>query len=112
MSSNVSYRDSQPGPPSTSVGPLSPAGVNGFPPIVDTKMALKVEEQAKHIEEQEAMIKTLNKQVSELESSLGDAEKNRKCKSSYSHRLILIIPLPQFSNHGCRPLSWHGSAIR
>ena len=55
-------------------------------------MVAKMEEQAKHIDEQEAMIKTLNKQlthcetdlqahmdmVATLEASLGDSEKNRK----------------------------------
>ena len=58
-------------------------------------MVAKMEEQAKHIDEQEAMIKTLNKQlphcesdlqthmdlVSTLETSLGDSEKNRTCLS-------------------------------
>ncbi|KZT26623.1 kinesin-domain-containing protein [Neolentinus lepideus HHB14362 ss-1] len=56
----------------------------------DVNLATKVEEQSKHIEEQEAMIKTLNKQlthcetdlqthmdmVGRLETSLGDSEKN------------------------------------
>lgn len=56
------------------------------------KLAAQIAQQAKHIDEQEAMIKTLNKQlthcetdlqahidlVASLESSLGDAEKNRE----------------------------------
>jgi len=57
---------------------------------IDAKITARLEQQAKHLEEQEAMIKTLNKQlthcesdlqthidlVSTLETSLGDAEKN------------------------------------
>ncbi|TFK30051.1 kinesin [Coprinopsis marcescibilis] len=83
-SSITSNRDSQPESPSTSVGYASLPG----PP--DVKVTAKLEEQAKHIDEQDAMIKTLNKQlmhcetdlqthmdlVSKLEGSLGDAEKN------------------------------------
>ncbi|KAF6764027.1 kinesin [Ephemerocybe angulata] len=89
MSSNSSYRDSQPESPSTSVGHMPPVNLNSFSPV-DPKTAAKIEEQAKHIDEQDAMIKTLNKQlthcetdlqthmdlVNKLESSLGDAEKN------------------------------------
>ena len=74
---------------------MTPIGINGFSPV-DPKISVKLEEQAKHIEEQEAMIKTLNKQlmhcetdlqthmdlVGKLESSLGDAEKNRMCQLS------------------------------
>lgn len=58
----------------------------------EPKLVMQVEKQAKHIEEQDAMIKTLNKQlshcetdlqahmdlVSTLETSLGDSEKNRE----------------------------------
>ncbi|KAF7363854.1 Kinesin-domain-containing protein [Mycena sanguinolenta] len=80
-----SSRDSQLDSPSTSVHP----SVNGAPAI-DSKTAARLEQQAKHIEEQEVMIKTLNKQlthcesdlqthmdlVSTLETSLGDSEKN------------------------------------
>ncbi|KAJ7749534.1 kinesin domain-containing protein [Mycena maculata] len=77
-----SSRDSQqPESPSTSVGPSSQNG------HADSK---RLEQQAKQIDEQEAMIKTLNKQlthcesdlqthmdlVSTLETSLGDSEKN------------------------------------
>jgi len=57
---------------------------------VDPKIGARLEQQAKQIEEQEAMIKTLNKQlthcesdlqthmdlVTTLETSLGDSEKN------------------------------------
>jgi kinesin family protein 4/21/27 len=82
-----SSRDSQPDSPSTSVG----ASVSGFP-VTDSKTTARLEQQAKQLDEQEAMIKTLNKQlthcesdlqthmdlVSTLETSLGDSEKNRK----------------------------------
>ncbi|EAU88724.2 kinesin [Coprinopsis cinerea okayama7 len=84
-----STRESQPESPVTSVGHTTPLSMNGFAPI-DPKIAAKLEEQTKQIEEQEAMIKTLNKQlthcetdlqthmdlVAKLEGSLGDAEKN------------------------------------
>ena len=63
------------------------------PPQPDVKLLLQVQEQAKQLEEQDTMIKTLNKQlthcesdlqahmdlVNTLETSLADAEKNRKC---------------------------------
>ncbi|KAJ7633003.1 kinesin [Roridomyces roridus] len=79
-----SSRDSQqPESPATSVGPSSQIGSA----LVDTK---RLEQQSKQLDEQEAMIKTLNKQlthcesdlqthmdlVSTLETSLGDSEKN------------------------------------
>jgi kinesin family protein 4/21/27 len=65
--------------------------VSGFP-VTDSKNTARLEQQAKQLDEQEAMIKTLNKQlthcesdlqthmdlVSTLETSLGDSEKNRK----------------------------------
>jgi kinesin family protein 4/21/27 len=65
--------------------------VSGFP-VTDSKTTARLEQQAKQLDEQEAMIKTLNKQlthcesdlqthmdlVSTLETSLGDSEKNRK----------------------------------
>ncbi|CAK5265252.1 unnamed protein product [Mycena citricolor] len=78
-----SSRDSQPDSPLTSIGP----SLNS----VDTsKSTAKIEAQAKQLDEQEVMIKTLNKQlthcesdlqthmdlVSTLETSLGDSEKN------------------------------------
>ncbi|KAF8205718.1 hypothetical protein K438DRAFT_1964128 [Mycena galopus ATCC 62051] len=80
-----SSRDSQLDSPSTSVGP----SINGSV-ILDSKTAARLEQQAKQIDEQEVMIKTLNKQlthcesdlqthmdlVSTLETSLGDSEKN------------------------------------
>ncbi|KAF5380852.1 hypothetical protein D9615_004103 [Tricholomella constricta] len=80
---SVSSRESQPESPSTSVAPNSPLPI-------DSKVLVKLEQQAKQIDEQEAMIKTLNKQlthcesdlqthmdlVSTLETSLGDSEKN------------------------------------
>lgn len=72
--------------PSTSVM-MSPTT-----PQIDSKIAALIEEQAKHLEEQESMIKTLNKQlthceadlqahmdlVATLEASLTDSERNRK----------------------------------
>lgn len=89
FTSSSSSRESQPESPSTSVGHVTPVGANGFGSI-DHKVSLKVEQQAKQIDEQEAMIKTLNKQlthcesdlqthmdlVTTLETSLGDSEKN------------------------------------
>ncbi|KAJ3512103.1 hypothetical protein NLJ89_g3722 [Agrocybe chaxingu] len=85
FNSSGSSRESQPESPSTSVGHMTP--LNG---AIDTKLAAKLEQQTKLIDEQEAMIKTLNKQlthcegdlqthmdlVSTLETSLGDSEKN------------------------------------
>ena len=79
--------------PATSV---TPSVANGHF-AVDPKLLQQVEEQSKTIEEQEAMIKTLNKQlthcesdlqahmdlVSTLETSLGDSEKNREYILSY-----------------------------
>ncbi|KAK0482548.1 kinesin domain-containing protein [Armillaria novae-zelandiae] len=81
VTSSSSSRESQLDSPSTSIGPGS---VNNVVP------SAKLEQQAKLIDEQEAMIKTLNKQlthcesdlqthmdlVSTLETSLGDSEKN------------------------------------
>ncbi|KAF5357958.1 hypothetical protein D9756_001456 [Leucocoprinus leucothites] len=81
-----SSKDSQPDSPATSLGHLPP----NTHPIPDPKLTAKIEQQSKQIEEQEAMIKTLNKQlthcesdlqahmdlVSTLEASLGDSEKN------------------------------------
>ncbi|KAK0463641.1 kinesin domain-containing protein [Desarmillaria tabescens] len=81
VTSSSSSRESQLDSPSTSIGPGS---VNNIVP------SAKLEQQAKLIDEQEAMIKTLNKQlthcesdlqthmdlVSTLETSLGDSEKN------------------------------------
>ncbi|KAJ7461530.1 kinesin [Mycena latifolia] len=81
-----SSRDSQPESPSTSVGPSSQISSA----LVDSKTTARLEQQAKQLDEQEAMIKTLNKQlthcesdlqthmdlVSTLETSLGDSEKN------------------------------------
>ena len=70
------------------------------PTPADPKLAAQVQEQAKQLSEQEAMIKTLNKQlthcegdlqahmemVATLETSLADAEKNCEC------RLFLGLP--------------------
>lgn len=84
-----SSRDSHADSPATSLGQGTPLSVNGFT-TADSKTTAKLEQQAKTIEEQEVMIKTLNKQlghcesdlqthmdlVAKLEGSLGDAEKN------------------------------------
>ncbi|KAG9226271.1 hypothetical protein CCMSSC00406_0003150 [Pleurotus cornucopiae] len=82
-----SSKESQMDSPTTSVG----GSINGMvTPVPDAKFTIRLEQQAKQIEEQEAMIKTLNKQlthcesdlqthmdlVSTLETSLGDSEKN------------------------------------
>ncbi|RDB21522.1 hypothetical protein Hypma_011769 [Hypsizygus marmoreus] len=88
INSSISSRESQLDSPSTSIGhmPLPPHSAQ----VVDPKVTVKLEQQAKQLEEQEAMIKTLNKQlthcesdlqthmdlVSTLETSLGDSEKN------------------------------------
>ncbi|KAG6833664.1 hypothetical protein H0H87_002860 [Tephrocybe sp. NHM501043] len=80
---STSSRESQLESPLTSVPPTSPAPM-------DPKIFVKLEQQAKQIDEQEVMIKTLNKQlthcesdlqthmdlVSTLETSLGESEKN------------------------------------
>lgn len=86
--------------PATSVASIS---VAGGPPLDAKAAAAKIEDQAKHISEQEVMIKTLNKQlshcesdlathmdlVSTLETSLSDSEKNctllRHSCLDYSH---------------------------
>ncbi|KAF9482822.1 kinesin domain-containing protein [Pholiota conissans] len=87
FNSSISSRESQPESPSTSIGHLPP--INGIAPL-DPKVTAKIEQQSKLIDEQEAMIKTLNKQlthcesdlqthmdlVTTLETSLGDSEKN------------------------------------
>ncbi|KAH0830717.1 kinesin-domain-containing protein [Lanmaoa asiatica] len=79
-------KDSQMDSPATSVASIS---VAGGPPDAKT-VAAKIEDQARHINEQEVMIKTLNKQLSHcesdlathmdlvgtLETSLSDSEKN------------------------------------
>jgi chromosome segregation ATPase len=91
-SSTTSSRESQldsPATPSTSVAHSLTNGQISTSPT-DAKVSAQFEQQTKHIEEQDAMIKTLNKQlshcetdlqahmdlVSTLETSLGDSEKN------------------------------------
>ncbi|EJD02223.1 kinesin [Fomitiporia mediterranea MF3/22] len=85
LRSSASSRESNPESPATSTSGTSVAAT-----ATDPKISTQLEEQAKHIEEQEVMIKTLNKQlshcesdlqahmdlVSTLETSLGDSEKN------------------------------------
>ena len=77
------------------IHPRSQAGedtITGLSAVLNAKLTAQVQEQAKQLEEQEVMIKTLNKQlshcesdlqahmdlVSTLETSLGDSEKNRE----------------------------------
>jgi len=86
-----SSKESQPDSPATSLGHLPP-NIQNIQPTPDTKLTAKIEQQSKQIEEQETIIKTLNKQlnhcesdlqahmdlVSTLEASLGDSEKNRE----------------------------------
>jgi kinesin family protein 4/21/27 len=90
ITTSVSSRESQPESPATSFGHV-PVPPNNSPPV-DPKVAARLENQTKQIDEQEAMIKTLNKQlthcetdlqthmdlVTTLETSLGDSEKNRE----------------------------------
>ncbi|OJT12017.1 Kinesin-like protein KIF21A [Trametes pubescens] len=93
-SRSVSVDSESPSTPATSI---AHSLANGLPPSPlsasvgpDPKVAAQLQQQAKHLEEQEAMIKTLNKQlthcesdlqahmdiVATLEASLGDSEKN------------------------------------
>ncbi|KAI0780599.1 kinesin [Trametes elegans] len=90
-SRSVSVDSESPSTPATSVAHSlangAPSSPSGGP---DPKVAAQLQQQAKHLEEQEAMIKTLNKQlthcesdlqahmdmVATLEASLGDSEKN------------------------------------
>lgn len=103
FTSSVSSRESQPESPSTSISHMTP--INGFPLTpVDPKVGAKLEQQTKQLEEQEAMIKTLNKQLSHcetdlqthmdlvnsLETSLGDSEKN--CRLIISSALVCCLP--------------------
>ncbi|KAJ3918253.1 kinesin domain-containing protein [Lentinula edodes] len=87
-----SSRDSQqiPESPATPATSLGGSIITSISAVTDTKALVKIDEQARQLEEQEAMIKTLNKQlthcesdlqthmdlVSTLETSLGDSEKN------------------------------------
>jgi len=84
-----SSRDSDINSPATSV---QPSTINGHTATVvaDMELAQQLQDQAKQMEEQEAMIKTLNKQlthceadlqahmniVNRIETDLGDSEKN------------------------------------
>ncbi|KAG1778505.1 kinesin-domain-containing protein [Suillus placidus] len=95
QSSTMSSKDSTDSSATSVASVLAPSG-----PQVDSKaIAAKLEDQAKHINEQEVMIKTLNKQlshcesdlathmdlVSTLETSLSDSEKNlRKARMQAS----------------------------
>jgi septal ring factor EnvC (AmiA/AmiB activator) len=86
-----SSRDSDINSPATS---MPPSTINGHVStvVVDAELAQQLQDRTKQMEEQEVMIKTLNKQlthceadlqvhmdmVNKLETSLGDSEKNRK----------------------------------
>lgn len=86
-----SSRDSGIDSPATSVMPSTTNG-HASTVIADTEFAQQLQERTKQMEEQDAIIKTLNKQlthceadlqahmdlVNNLETSLGDSEKNRK----------------------------------
>jgi kinesin family protein 4/21/27 len=87
-----SSHDSDINSPATSV---QPSITNGHIPTLaaDVELAQQLQDRTKQMEEQEAIIKTLNKQlthceadlqshmdmVNNLETSLGDSEKNRMC---------------------------------
>ncbi|KAK2465894.1 hypothetical protein APHAL10511_001535 [Amanita phalloides] len=96
MSLSTPSRESQPNTPAASI---SRELANGAPETPDAELTAKVEQQAKQIEEQKAMIKTLNKRlshcesdlqahmviISTLESSLSDSEKNlRKARTEFA----------------------------
>ncbi|KAI0333577.1 kinesin [Cubamyces sp. BRFM 1775] len=94
-SRSVSVDSESPSTPATSIAHSLAGGLPSplsLGPGPDPKTAAQLQQQAKQLEEQEAMIKTLNKQlthcesdlqahmdmVATLEASLGDSEKNRK----------------------------------
>ncbi|KAH8827359.1 kinesin [Flagelloscypha sp. PMI_526] len=84
VTASSSRESAGPDSPATSIGPMSTIST------IDSKTLAKIEAQTKLLEEQETMIKTLNKQlthcetdlqthmdlVGTLETSLGDSEKN------------------------------------
>ncbi|KAI0032831.1 hypothetical protein K488DRAFT_49051 [Vararia minispora EC-137] len=88
--STTSSRDSEIMPMDSPATSVTPSVAHGQAHAPDPKLVAQVEEQTRTIEEQEAMIKTLNKQlthcesdlqahmdlVTTLETSLGDSEKN------------------------------------
>jgi hypothetical protein len=100
-----SSRDSDIDSPATLVAPSATNG-HASTVVVDTEFTQQLQERAKLMEEQDAIIKTLNKQlthceadlqahmdlVNNLETSLGDSEKNRKTRLRAS-RLDCILTL-------------------
>ncbi|KAH7889542.1 kinesin-domain-containing protein [Phlebopus sp. FC_14] len=108
-----SSRDSQMDSPATSVVSIS---VPGHPPLDAKAAAAKLEDQGKHIIEQEVMIKTLNKQlshcesdlathmdlVSTLETSLGESEKNLRKARMQAMELARERDGLQTQNEGLR----------
>ena len=118
-----------PSTPATSVAPSFHMPASPGPQ--DTKLVAQVQEQAKQLQEQDAMIKTLEKQlthcesdlqahmdmVATLEASLGDSEKNREFWRGASFACVRSVPLtllffsfPQSGRRGCRRRSSRGSA--
>jgi septal ring factor EnvC (AmiA/AmiB activator) len=80
--------------------------------VADAELTQQLQDRTKQMEEQEAMIKTLNKQLSHcetdlqthmnmvnnLETSLGDSEKNRNF-SSYAGCTSLTFAFSSKSSH-------------
>ena len=93
---------------------------------VDPKLLQQLDQQTKTIGEQAAMIKTLNKQlthcesdlqthmdeVSRLENSLADSEKNRKSDPTTIHESRGFDSRFQSERRACMPPSWHANGIR
>jgi kinesin family protein 4/21/27 len=80
--------------------------------VAEAELTQQLQDRTKQMEEQEAMIKTLNKQlthceadlqthmnmVNKLETSLGDSEKNRKFQS-YAGSASLTFAFSSKSSH-------------
>ncbi|KAG1826831.1 kinesin domain-containing protein [Suillus subaureus] len=112
QSSTTSSKDSTDSSATSVASVLAPNG-----PQVDSKaIAAKLEDQAKYIDEQEVMIKTLNKQlshcesdlathmdlVSTLETSLSDSEKNLRKARMQATELARERDLLNSQNEGLR----------
>ena len=117
----ASSRELNSDPPATSLAPPL-QDMSG----VEPKLLQRIEQQEKTIAEQAAMIKALNKQlthcesdlqihmdeVSRLENSLADSEKNR---TLYFGRLLRTPRYDfyfQCEKRGCMLLSWRTNGIR
>jgi len=106
-----SSRESDINSPATSI---QPSTTNGHIPtsVADAELTQQLQDRTKQMEEQEAMIKTLNKQLShcetdlqthmnlviKLETSLGDSEKNRKFLF-YASRVSLTFAFSSKGSH-------------